>query len=521
MPGVARGIAGAAAVLVLAACSGELARDPCAGVECSSRGFCIDDQGTAYCVCISGFHPAAGLECVANDPTDPCRDVDCSGHGRCRVAGDDITCDCDPGYRHLEGACGAAECDLQCVPAEPPDGGPDRPDDGATDDVDGRDTDEDRGTEDGAEAPPEGGADADEDGGDAPGEEVGAEDADGEAAGPGIAVDPTGGLTTTEGGGAAAFTIVLRSVPAADVTLDLSSSDTTEGVVLPSFVAFTPLDWGVPRTATVTGQDDDVADGSQAYTVRIAPAVSADPDYLGLDAPDVAATNLDNDRVGVTVDPTSGLVTTEGGGSAAFTVVLDSEPTADVVIDFSSSDTSEGTVAPARLTFTPAAWGAPRVVTVTGRDDLVADGDQAYAVVASPTASADPNYDSLAVPSVDVVNHDDDGPGFIVDPTAGLTTTESGGAAAFTIVLTSEPTADVTVGLSSSDDTEGTVNPIDVTFSAANWDDPRMVRVEGVDDVAVDGDVPYQIITYPAASADPAYGGRNPPDVAVINMDDD
>ena len=38
-------------------------------------------------------------------------------------------------------------------------------------------------------------------------------------------------------------------------------------------------------------------------------------------------------------------MTTEAGGTATFTVVLNTQPTADVTIALSSSDTTEGTVA--------------------------------------------------------------------------------------------------------------------------------------------------------------------------------
>ena len=43
-------------------------------------------------------------------------------------------------------------------------------------------------------------------------------------------------------------------------------------------------------------------------------------------------TNTDNDAAGITVTPTSGLTTTEAGGTATFTVVLNTQPTADVTI---------------------------------------------------------------------------------------------------------------------------------------------------------------------------------------------
>ena len=69
---------------------------------------------------------------------------------------------------------------------------------------------------------------------------------------------------------------------------------------------------------------------------------------------------------GITVSPTSGLVTTEAGGTATFTVALTSTPSANVTIGLTSSDTTEGTVSPPSLTFTPADALTPKTVTVTG-----------------------------------------------------------------------------------------------------------------------------------------------------------
>lgn len=113
------------------------------------------------------------------------------------------------------------------------------------------------------------------------------------------------------------------------------------------------------------------------------------------------------------------------------------------------------------------------------------------------------------------------GPGFLVAPTSGLVTTEAGGQATFTVRLTTVPTANVTVGLSSSDASEGAVAPPSLTFAPANALTPQTVTVTGVDDAPVDGNVAYAIVTAPAASTDPAYNGPNPPDVAVTNQDND
>ncbi len=111
--------------------------------------------------------------------------------------------------------------------------------------------------------------------------------------------------------------------------------------------------------------------------------------------------------------------------------------------------------------------------------------------------------------------------GITVNPTAGLTTTEAGATATFTVVLDSQPTADVTLALSSSDLTEGTVSPASLTFTAANWSVAQTVTATGVDDVVIDGDIAYSIVTAAATSADPVYDGQDAADVSATNTDND
>jgi hypothetical protein len=337
----------------------------------------------------------------------------------------------------------------------------------------------------------------------------------------GITVNPTSGLVTTEAGGQATFTVVLNSQPTASVSIGITSSRTTEGTVSPASLTFTTVNWKSPQTVTVTGVDDAVADGNQLYTIVTAPATSGDPNYNNRDAPDVSVTNTDNDSAGITVTPTSGLVTTEAGGQATFTIVLNSQPTANVTIGITSSNTKEGTVSPASVTFTPANYKSPQTITVTGVDDAVQDGNQPYTIVLAPATSADPGYNTRNAPDVSVTNTDNDSAGITVMPTSGLVTTEAGGQATFTIVLTSQPTAPVTIALSSNDTTEGTVSPVSVTFTPANYKSPQTVTITGVDDAVADGNQPYKIITAQAASNDPNYSAINPPDVDVTNTDND
>ena len=192
----------------------------------------------------------------------------------------------------------------------------------------------------------------------------------------------------------------------------------------------------------MTGADDVLDDGNVAYTIVTAAANSADLIYNGVDAADVAVTNTDNDAAGIIVTPTSGLTTTEAGGTATFTIALASQPTADVTIALSVSDPTEGTVSPASVgftgvvKFTGANWNTPVTITVTGVDDALDDGNVAYTIVTAPATSTDSTYNGLDAADVAVTNTDNDAAGITVSAISGPTT-EAGGTATFTVVLNS------------------------------------------------------------------------------------
>ena len=106
---------------------------------------------------------------------------------------------------------------------------------------------------------------------------------------------------TTEAGGTATFTVKLSSQPTANVTIGVSSSDTTEGTVSPSLLTFTSANWNANQTVTVTGVNDSLNDGNQSYTVVLASANSSDSGYSGLNPNDVSVTNTDMTLTAVTI----------------------------------------------------------------------------------------------------------------------------------------------------------------------------------------------------------------------------
>ena len=345
------------------------------------------------------------------------------------------------------------------------------------------------------------------------GDDVAVTNEDNDTAGITVLAD---GHATTEGGGQVTVTVKLDSEPTDDVTITLTSSDPSEGVVSKAALTFAAGDWNQPQTLTITGVDDDVQDGNIGYTVTTL-ASSQDPNYQGRTGDDVAVTNEDNDTAGITV-LADGHTTTEGGGTVTVTVKLDSEPTHDVTITLTSSDPSEGVVSKPTLTFTAGNWNQPQTVTVTGVDDAVDDGDIGYTVT-SLAASQDPNYQGRAGNAVAVTNEDNDTGGITV-LADGHTTTEGGGTITVTVKLDSEPTDDVTITLTSSDPSEGALSKPTLTFTAGDWNQPQTLTIMGVDDDVQDGNIGYTITSL-ASSQDPNYQGRSGEAVAVTNEDND
>jgi uncharacterized delta-60 repeat protein len=112
-------------------------------------------------------------------------------------------------------------------------------------------------------------------------------------------------------------------------------------------------------------------------------------------------------------------------------------------------------------------------------------------------------------------------PGFLVTPTE-LETSEGGEPVTFEVVLTSPPTADVTIeSIWMSDWGFGALSTESLTFTPGNWDAPQTVTVTPVDDQVAEWDTGYWIYLEPAVSADPAYDGLDPDDIAVYHSDDD
>src|SRR6185369_13302466 len=121
---------------------------------------------------------------------------------------------------------------------------------------------------------------------------------------------------------------------------------------------------------------------------------------------------------------------------------------------------------------------------------------------------------------VTITNTDDDTADVLVgDP--GGDTSEKGTTTKFSLALSSQPTADVTIKVKSLRTTECTVSPASVTFTTTNWGSQQDITVHGEDDPVVDGDQSCRIEIDTVPGGDATYNTVGPKEVIVINDDND
>ena len=280
---------------------------------------------------------------------------------------------------------------------------------------------------------------------------------------PGVSVSEDS-LTITEGR-TDTYTVVLDTEPAVDVTIEIES-DNPEVTTNTSQLRFTMSNWNRAQTVTVTASDDgdDVDD-----TATIDHTVMG---YEGVTTVDsVAVTVTDNDTPGVTVSEDS--LRFDEGGSGTYTVVLNTEPTGSVRVDV-SSDNTEVTATPNRLTFTGGNWSNPQAVTVGADRD--GDDENELAIISHAVSG----YGSITTAeSVDVTVTDLDRAGVTVS-TRSLEISE-GGMETYTLVLNTEPGATVTVAIASTN-TDVTASPGNLTFTMADWSTAQTVTVSAAED---------------------------------------
>ena len=318
-------------------------------------------------------------------------------------------------------------------------------------------------------------------------------------------------------GGANTYSMVLSHQPSGDVTVTVNNpTDNSEVTATPRTLTFTTENWHAPQTVTVAAvHDGDAADDSATVTHGV-----ADGGYDGVSVPDVAVTVDDDETLGVVISPTA--LTVQAGGSNSYTVALGSLPSGDVTVTLAGHEGAVLSLAGIdndnALTFTQDNWHAPQTVSVSAD----AEAQSSTITIEHSVASADdPDYAAAAAPdvAVSVLGAPD-----TIEIQVGVATSvqelevPEGGANTYSMVLSHQPSGDVTVTVNNpTDNSEVTATPRTLTFTTENWHAPQTVTVAAVHD----GDAADDSATVTHGVADGGYDGVNVPDVAVTVTDDE
>ena len=354
--------------------------------------------------------------------------------------------------------------------------------------------------------------------------------------------DPTGGndpnaVQDAAGNDAASFTTGSGGVPgvinapSAPISLTATASGTSR----------IDLSWNAPSYnggRAITGYKIEISsDGGSIWTDHVVETRSTATTYahIGLAAGTtrhyrVSARNTPGARftsipsnidsattAGVTISETSLTVTEEDTTGDTYTVVLNTQPTANVTVTVAGHAGTEVTPTPASLTFTTTNWSTAQTVTVTAANDTDTTNDMV--TLTHSAASTDPDYSGITIGSVVVTVEDNDTDGVTISETSLTVTEEDTTGDTYTVVLDTPPTADVTVTVAGHARTVVTPTPASLTFTTTNWSTAQTVTVTARNDADTINDT--VTLTHSATSTDSNYSGITIDSVVVTVEDND
>ena len=247
--------------------------------------------------------------------------------------------------------------------------------------------------------------------------------------------------------------------------------------------------FAIDATGTITRTNQGTLTADRSITLTVTATVDNGRQASASITIGVTAT------VGVAISQSA--LTLPEGATATYTVQLTTQPTDDVVITTTSTNTGEATVALESLTFTDANWNTPQTVTVTAvNDNTLGNASVAINHAIDPTATADVTYAALTdLASVTVTVTDDDTAGVTIAQsgtptpdtavTEGATGEDAGARDTYTVVLDSQPAGNVVIAVTNGDSGAITVSRASLTFTTGNWNTAQTVTVTPVDDADV------------------------------------
>ena len=314
----------------------------------------------------------------------------------------------------------------------------------------------------------------------------------------GVRISPRA-LTVTEGAAAGSYAVVLTTEPTGTVTITLGNLADAKDQSLevnPTWLAFTQGNWKIPQVVSVRAAEDDDATGGDVSLEHVVNGGGYD-----LEMPsDVVVTVRDNDSAAIIVStPTLEMAQ---GTRRTYTVALGSKPAADLSVDIAAPGSV--TVSPDPLLFTRDNWSVPRTVTVHAAADAAVITEQNISHTATDYTSA----------TVMLTVKSRTAPGVAINSTS-LEITE-GGSGSYTVVLTTEPSATVTVEISGAAD-DVRLSRTRLSFSTGSWNREQTVTVNVSEDDDAFPDA-HVTLTHSVTGANEYENPGTPFDISTVGV---
>lgn len=287
------------------------------------------------------------------------------------------------------------------------------------------------------------------------------------------------------------MSVSLLTPPTDDVTVNLDPD--SQLYLSESTLTFTSANWDTPQDVIVYGIDDGVVEGLHTGVISFETS-SLDTNYQGV---------LDSENIDITDGPGDGILFTpyyqstdvlnEGATQdlGELTIlydpsVIDPINTPSLVITATPNaelDLGSGAGVPVDFIFDPfGLWFDPQIISGT----IVDDGDVEGEHQASITFTISLVYYGVITPNPYTFLVQDNDPGVVVSESSSSTLVTEGGATdTISVVMSTQPTDDVVVTVTS--DSQVSLDSNILTFTALNWDTPQVVTVTAVNDLDIEG----------------------------------
>ena len=281
---------------------------------------------------------------------------------------------------------------------------------------------------------------------------------------PGVTITPSGGSTAvTEGGSSDTYTVVLNTLPTADVTVTANAGSQLSAS--PTTLTFTPGQWNVAQTVTVSAVNDTLYEGPHSGAITHT-AASSDGNYNGISVGSLSVAINDNDAAPTVSFTAASQSKAEGGGTATVTAQLSAVSGLAATVPFSVSGTAlngtDYTIAATPISISAGSTTGSATITIT--DDALDEDDETVVVTMGPPVNA--TQGAKTVHTLTITDND-------VAPTVSFTAAsqskaEGGGTATVTAQLTAVSGKAVNVPFTVSGSATGGGTDYTITASPIN-----------------------------------------------------